>query len=125
MMSTATLYERLGGQPAVRDLAARLHTGILGDPLLGAFFTSVDRTRQVERMAAFITSATGGPDHYAAGACARHTPSWPSPMSISARWPGTWPRHWTTWAPPTPTSPTPPSSRKPSAPTCWARHDPG
>ena len=62
---TATLYHRLGGQPAVRDLAARLHTRVLADPLLAAFFTSVDRTRQVERLAAFLTSATGGPDHYA------------------------------------------------------------
>ena len=50
-----TLYERLGGAPAVAALLDRLYTGALADPLLSPFLEHRDLARLKEQQYAFIS----------------------------------------------------------------------
>ena len=63
-----TLYERLGGEPAVQALLEALYVRALGDPLFMPFFANIDMRRLKTHQFAFISQALGGPHPY----------SWPS-----------------------------------------------
>lgn len=59
-----SLYERLGGQEAVKAVVALLYDKILSDPILIPYFTHIDIEKLRASQAAFVTMAFGGPTHY-------------------------------------------------------------
>jgi hemoglobin len=59
-----SLYDRLGGAPAIRAATELFYRKVLGDPLLSGYFDNVDMDRQVAKQAAFLTMALGGPNEY-------------------------------------------------------------
>lgn len=59
-----TLYERLGGAPAL-DAAVDIFYGkVLADTRINRFFGRVDMARQAAKQKAFLTMVTGGPNSY-------------------------------------------------------------
>jgi len=54
-----TLYERLGGSPAIKAAVAKLYSKILSDPLLSPFFEHIDVERLRRSQAAFVSMAMG------------------------------------------------------------------
>jgi truncated hemoglobin YjbI len=64
MTSEASLYDRLGGAPAIAAAAELFYRKVLADPLLEPYFADVDMDRQVAKQAAFLTMALGGPNEY-------------------------------------------------------------
>lgn len=62
--ASASLFERLGGAPAVQTAAEVFYRKVLADPALAAYFDDVDMERQVAKQAAFLTMALGGPNNY-------------------------------------------------------------
>ena len=59
-----SLYERLGGEPAVNAAVDVFYRKVLADPRISHFFTGVDMPRQIAKQKAFLTVAFGGPNHY-------------------------------------------------------------
>ena len=59
-----TLYERLGGEPAVATLLEELYVRALADPLFTPFFEKIDMPRLKAHQFAFISQALGGPQLY-------------------------------------------------------------
>jgi hemoglobin len=60
-----SLYDRLGGAPAVQAATEVFYRKVLSDPLLSGYFDDVDMERQIAKQAAFLTMALGGPNSYA------------------------------------------------------------
>ena len=62
-----TLYEFAGGAEAVPPFAAALHARCLADPELNHPFSHADQNPEhVERLAAYLAEALGGPSKYSA-----------------------------------------------------------
>lgn len=59
-----SLYERIGGERAVRATVLKMYDKILGDPDLAPFFQDVDVDVLRHSQSAFVTYAFGGPNHY-------------------------------------------------------------
>ena len=59
-----TLYERLGGEAAIRAVVERMYTKIFPDPQLSDFFRKTDKEAQKQAQFEFITQVTGGPQIY-------------------------------------------------------------
>lgn len=59
-----SLYERLGGQPAVSAVVDDFAGRVLADTRINAKFAKSDPTRLVTNLKAFVCSATGGPCEY-------------------------------------------------------------
>jgi len=59
-----TLYERIGGQPAVGELIDRFYAKVVADPQLAPFFahTALDKLRAMQRE--FFAAALDGPQDY-------------------------------------------------------------
>ena len=62
---TPTLYEQLGGQPAVDAAVDLFYRKVLTDPRIGKFFEGVDMDRQIAKQKGFLTMVFGGPNNYA------------------------------------------------------------
>lgn len=60
-----TLFERIGGEPAMRLAVDEFYVRVLADPLLGPFFERTDMARLKAHQFAFLSQATGGPRKYA------------------------------------------------------------
>jgi hemoglobin len=60
----ASLYERIGGESAVKATVMRLYGRILSDPSLAPFFDHIDINQLRKSQVAFVTYAFGGPNHY-------------------------------------------------------------
>ena len=60
-----SLFERLGGAPAISAAVDRFYERVLADATLGAYFEHVDMRRQRAHQAAMLTAAFGGPNAYA------------------------------------------------------------
>jgi hemoglobin len=60
----STIYESIGGKPAVAATVDALYDRILGDPRLAHYFDRTDMSRQKAHMRAFVATALGGPDLY-------------------------------------------------------------
>ena len=58
------LYERIGGEKAVRSAVVKMYDKIFADPELAPFFDDVDVEGLRRSQAAFVTMAFGGPNHY-------------------------------------------------------------
>jgi len=59
-----SLYERLGGEAAIRATVTEFYQRVLADPLLAPFFKAKQMKNLEESQVAFFTSALGGPQIY-------------------------------------------------------------
>jgi hemoglobin len=59
-----TLYEELGGEPAVEAAVDRFYRKVLVDERVRHFFDDVDMDRQAAKQKAFLTMVFGGPAKY-------------------------------------------------------------
>lgn len=59
-----TLFEQLGGQPAVEAAVDIFYRKVLTDGRISHFFDGVDMDRQRGKQKAFLTMAFGGPNSY-------------------------------------------------------------
>lgn len=64
MSDSSTLYERLGGGDAVEAIVDEFYDRVVADQRLAPYFEGVDMERQRAHQAAFIGTATGGPEEY-------------------------------------------------------------
>lgn len=60
----ATLYEELGGAPAVETAVDVFYRKMLMDDRVARFFDDTDMDRQIAKQKAFLTMVFGGPNHY-------------------------------------------------------------
>lgn len=60
----STLYERLGGAPAMEAAVDIFYRKVLSDDRINRFFEDVDMERQAAKQKAFLTMVTGGPANY-------------------------------------------------------------
>jgi hemoglobin len=60
----ATLFERLGGVPAIKAAVDAFYARVLGDDTLAPFFAGVSLRSLVSRQNAFFIQALGGPQVY-------------------------------------------------------------
>lgn len=58
------LYERIGGESAVRATVLKMYEKILADEVLAPFFEDIDVEALRRSQSAFVTYAFGGPNHY-------------------------------------------------------------
>jgi len=63
----ASIYELIGGEPALVAVVDDLYVRILGDPQLAAFFAGANMPRLKGRQIEFFAAALGGPDAYQGG----------------------------------------------------------
>lgn len=61
---TTSLYERLGGEPAVSAAVDIFYRKVLSDDRISHFFEDADMDRQIAKQKAFLTMAFGGPNNY-------------------------------------------------------------
>jgi hemoglobin len=59
-----SIFDRIGGAPAVNAAAELFYRKVLSDPKLSGYFDDVDMDGQVAKQAAFLTVALGGPNNY-------------------------------------------------------------
>ena len=62
--ATATLFERLGGVPAIKAAVDAFYARVLADPDLAPFFEGISMRAQVSKQNAFFIQALGGPKVY-------------------------------------------------------------
>ena len=60
----ATLYNKLGGEPALKAVVDKFYEFMLADPIVNYFFESIDMNKQRQRQFQFLTLVTGGPNIY-------------------------------------------------------------
>lgn len=61
---TPSVYERIGGEPAVDAAVDIFYRKVLVDDRISRFFDDVDMDRQIAKQKAFLTMAFGGPVAY-------------------------------------------------------------
>lgn len=59
-----TLYERIGGEPAVDAAVNIFYRKVLNDFRINRFFDNADMDKQIAKQKAFFTMAFGGPNDY-------------------------------------------------------------
>lgn len=59
-----TLYDKLGGEPAVNAAVDIFYRKVLTDERINRFFENVDMEKQAAKQKAFLTMAFGGPHNY-------------------------------------------------------------
>ena len=64
MTPTQTIYNQVGGAPAVDAAVDIFYRKVLGDPRISRFFDDVDMDHQIAKQEAFLTMAFGGPTNY-------------------------------------------------------------
>ena len=64
VLAGATLYEKIGGEPAVNAAVDIFYRKVLQDDRIKGFFTGVDMDKQAAKQKAFLTMAFGGPNSY-------------------------------------------------------------
>lgn len=60
----ATIYEQLGGAPAMDAAVDIFYRKVLADDRISRFFDGVDMERQAAKQKAFLTMVLGGPNSY-------------------------------------------------------------
>jgi hemoglobin len=61
---TQSLYEQLGGEPAVNAAVDIFYRKMLTDQRVSRFFEGVDMDKQATKQKAFLTMVFGGPNKY-------------------------------------------------------------
>ena len=64
MQTPTTLYEKLGGQQAVKQVVDDFYNDVLADDIVNHFFTHTDMEKQRRHQTAFISYALGSPAQY-------------------------------------------------------------
>lgn len=64
LASAMTLYDRIGGDAAVRIAVDRFYARVLADPELNGFFASISMPRLKAHQFAFLSQVLGGPRQY-------------------------------------------------------------
>lgn len=64
--TASSLYEQLGGAPAVDAAVDIFYRKVLTDDRVSHFFDDIDMDRQRAKQKAFLTMAFGGPNNYTA-----------------------------------------------------------
>lgn len=59
-----SVYERIGGEPAVDAAVDIFYRKVLADDRISHFFDTVDMDKQAAKQKAFLTMAFGGPNNY-------------------------------------------------------------
>lgn len=59
-----SLYERLGGEPAVSQAVEIFYRKVLSDDRISQFFDDVDMDQQIAKQKGFLTMVFGGPNDY-------------------------------------------------------------
>jgi hemoglobin len=59
-----TLFERLGGQPALDAAVEEFYLRMQGDAMVSDWFRGIDLARLKEHQRAFLAVGFGGPEHY-------------------------------------------------------------
>lgn len=59
-----SLFERIGGEAAVKATVLKMYDKILDDDMLAPFFEDIDVDKLRLSQSAFVTYAFGGPNHY-------------------------------------------------------------
>lgn len=59
-----SLFERLGGRPAIETAVDIFYGKVLADERIHHFFDGVDMIRQRQKQKAFLTMVFGGPNNY-------------------------------------------------------------
>ncbi|MDZ4801670.1 MAG: group 1 truncated hemoglobin [Bryobacteraceae bacterium] len=62
--SSQSLYEQLGGEPAVDAAVDVFYRKVLSDDRVSRFFDDVDMDRQIAKQKSFLTMVFGGPVAY-------------------------------------------------------------
>jgi len=62
--ATTTLYERIGGEPAISAAVSLFYDKVMADPELRPFFDESRLPRLIRRQAQFFMQALGGPEEY-------------------------------------------------------------
>jgi len=60
----SSLYERIGGAPAVKAAVDIFYKNVLADERIAHFFQGVDMQQQAGKQRAFLVMAFGGPNTY-------------------------------------------------------------
>lgn len=60
----SSLYERLGGAPAIDQAVDIFYRKVLNDDRGNGFFDDADMDRQIAKQKGFLTMAFGGPNEY-------------------------------------------------------------
>ena len=60
----ATIYEAIGGEPALTAVVDDFYDRVAGDPALAGFFMGTNMSRLKGRQVEFFAAALGGPDAY-------------------------------------------------------------
>ena len=60
----ASLYDELGGAPAIEAAVDIFYRKVLGDDRISRFFEGVDMERQATKQKGFLTMVFGGPNNY-------------------------------------------------------------
>ncbi len=60
----STVYEQLGGEPAMQAAVDIFYGRVLTDAYIVRFFEGVDMAKQAAKQKAFLTMVTGGPNQY-------------------------------------------------------------
>ena len=60
----SSLYEQIGGEPAMSAAVEHFYRRVLADERISHFFEDVDMERQSAKQKAFLTMVCGGPANY-------------------------------------------------------------
>ncbi|MES1022994.1 group 1 truncated hemoglobin [Gloeocapsa sp. BRSZ] len=63
-MQATTLYEKLGGEQAIKQVVDDFYTRVLADDTVNSFFAHTDMEKQRRHQTAFISFALGSPTPY-------------------------------------------------------------
>jgi hemoglobin len=61
---TSSLYDRIGGEPAIMAAVDLFYKKVINDELTRPFFDGLDMNAQVQKQIAFMSRALGGPVEY-------------------------------------------------------------
>ena len=61
---TPSLYERIGGEPAIMAAVDLFYAKVMNDELTRPYFKGLDMGAQVKKQVAFMSRALGGPVEY-------------------------------------------------------------
>ena len=59
-----TLYEKMGGESAIKEMVDDFYRDVLADEIVSHFFDHTDMEKQWRHQTAFISYALGGPNQY-------------------------------------------------------------
>jgi len=64
MTENTTLYEKVGGEPAIQEIVDNFYQRVLADDTVNDFFAHTDMNKQRRHQTSFISYALGGPKNY-------------------------------------------------------------